>query len=222
MSESWNRWAPLTGVVFVAVLVASFLVGGSTPDAKDSAAKVISFYHSHGSRQNASAYLTALSLVPGLLFFAYLRSFLGRVSGVAWLATAAFAGAIVFAVGGALIAGVTIALADVPTRLTPAAAQALNVLSNDLIDALFLSGIALLMIANGAAVVISRPLPVWLGWAAIVVGVAALVPPVLFPAFLLMGIWLLVVSILISRRNAAAVRPAAPAPPGPEIAPAGS
>jgi len=48
MNQSrWERLAPLTGVVSVAIIVAVFAIGGSTPEPEDGAAKVQAFYDNH-------------------------------------------------------------------------------------------------------------------------------------------------------------------------------
>src|SRR5438132_14036484 len=100
MTDRWSRFAPLTGVVFVGMLVASNVLGANTPDSNAAATKVISFYHSHRTRQEVSAYLTGVSLFVGLFFYGSLRGHLRRVTAVERLASIAFAGAVLFAVGG--------------------------------------------------------------------------------------------------------------------------
>jgi hypothetical protein len=50
----WSRYSPLTGVVFVAlVLVGGPLLEGNTPGAKASGPRVITFYEAHRSRERA-------------------------------------------------------------------------------------------------------------------------------------------------------------------------
>jgi hypothetical protein len=67
-----------------------------------------------------------------LLFFALLREYLRSSRAARPFGTIALPGAVVFAVSGCIQAGLAFSLADVPTKLTPGAAQALNVLSSDL------------------------------------------------------------------------------------------
>lgn len=200
MSDRWGRFVPLTGIVFVALLVATNVLVGSAPESSDSAAKVIAFYQSHQSKVEVSSFLTGLSLFFGLFFYASLRDYLGRVRGSERLAATAFGGAVLFAVGGGLAAGLQFALADVPSKLSPAAAQTLNVLENDLSVFALTAGIAVLLMAAGIAIVRTRALPVWLGWIAIVFAVVALTP-VGFFAFFAAGIWTLIASVLIYTRQ---------------------
>lgn len=213
---NWKRLAPLTGVVFAALLVASFIVSGNTPDSDASAQEVASFYSSHETSQAISALLGGLAVIFFLFFLGILRGELRRrEEGPGVLSATAFAGGILLAVGGASFAGITIALADNPDKIDPSASQALSVLSNDFFVPLG-AGTVVFLIASGIAMVRGTAFPTWLGWAAIVIGVLWITP-----AFFVAGpgalLWVLVVSILLSQRAA----PAATAPPPPPTAPPG-
>src|SRR6266567_1554780 len=131
--SKWAKWAPLCGVAFVGLLVTGFAVSGNSPDVKDSGAKVISFYVAHKGEQQAAGFLSMYAVVFFLFFAATFRAYLRRMrpeSGP--LAALSFGGGLLLAVGGGLLSSTQIALADVPSHLSPAAAQALNVLSSDL------------------------------------------------------------------------------------------
>lgn len=210
----WSRWAPLCGVVFVGLLVVSFALSGSTPGVKDSGAKVVSYYSAHRGNQQASGFLAMYAVVFFLFFAGCLRGYLRRARPEAGtLAAVSLAGAVLLAVGGSIFASLAVALSDAPSTLSSGAAQALNVLSNDLFMPL-IAGTSVFMIANGLAILRYRQLPVWLGWLALLIGVVA-VTPVGFFAFLGTMAWVLIVSILIFVREA---RPPAPRPD--EAAPA--
>ncbi|WP_406391913.1 hypothetical protein OG806_12360 [Streptomyces sp. NBC_00882] len=60
----------------------------------------------------------------------------------------------------------------------------------------------LMLLATGLATVRApdSPLPRWLAWAAVVVGVLVFIPWVGFFAFILAGVWVAVVSVLMARR----------------------
>jgi hypothetical protein len=62
-------------------------------------------------------------------------------------------------------------------------------------------GIAILLLAAGIATVRRPALPRWLGWAAIVIGILSLAGPIGFIGALLAIIWLLVVAIIIFRKD---------------------
>jgi hypothetical protein len=197
--DRWSRLAPLNGVIFVALLVASFAIGGSSPGVEDPGSKVIAFFKEHQNAQRASALFGALAVVFFLFFAGVVRAHLRRSDRVASLAATGFGGAILIAVGGASFSAFGFALADAPDKLSPAAAQAINLLSNDFFFP-FAAGIAVFMIANGLAVARSALLPRWLGWVALLIGVLA-VTPIGFVAFFALMAWVLVVAILLFVRS---------------------
>jgi hypothetical protein len=116
-------------------------------------------------------------------------------------ATAAgFAGAVTLAVGLAALAASTFALADAPTAISPAAMQALNVVSNDFFVPLEVGAVACLA-GYGVAIVWTRALPPWLGWVAIVLAIASAIPPLFFFAGTVLLVWLVIVSVLMCVRE---------------------
>ena len=108
----WERLAPLTGVVAVAIIIAVFSIGGSTPDEHDSASKVWAYYSRHHDKQITLAFILAIAL-PFLVFFAStLRHELRRAGGTGQLSTAAFGGGVLAAAGFGLLSTVHIALSS--------------------------------------------------------------------------------------------------------------
>jgi hypothetical protein len=201
MSNRWNRLGALAGVPFVGLVLAVTFLTGSTPNSKASGAKVIAFYHTHHTREAVAAYLFALSVVVGMFFYGALRGHLRQHPAAANLASTGFGGAVLFAAGAALSAGTAATLVDVPTRLSPSAAQALNVVGSDLTYYLFGTGLVVVMLASGIAIVRSGLLPRWLGWAAIVIAVAAVSAVLFWAAFLATGLWTLITSVTMYRRG---------------------
>jgi hypothetical protein len=199
---SWRWLVPLLGVIFVVLLVVSFTLSGSSPNSSDSGVAVIKYFHDHRARQLASALLVIISIPAGLFFFGLLREYLRRARAARPFAAIAFAGAVLFAAGGCASAGAQFALADVPAQLSPSAAQALNVLSNNLGFPLIVAGISAMQLGYGAAMLRSRLLPTWLGWLSLVIGVVALAGPIGFFAFLATGLWVLITSAILYRRLA--------------------
>jgi hypothetical protein len=128
-----------------------------------------------------------------------------RLAGSA-LPALSFGGAVLVAVGGTIFASLTIALTDVPHKLTVAAAQALNVLSNDFFVPL-IAGTCVFMIANGLATLRGRTLPAWLGWIAIPIAVISVTPIGFFGVLATMA-WSLVVSVLLYLHGTAAAKTA--------------
>jgi hypothetical protein len=202
MGGKWTRVGSLSGIAFVALVVASNVAAGGTPDPSASPTKVIGFYTAHQTGQQVSAILTAAAVVVGLYFFWSLRDFLHRVGQREQFATLGFVGAVVFGVGGCINAGLQWSLAAVPTHLTPGAAQALNVLfKDDLATGLYNAGLAALMLFYGVAMLRSKGMPAWLGWVSIVLGLAALAGPIVFLVFVATAPWAIAVSILLYRRD---------------------
>jgi hypothetical protein len=199
MYESrWERLAPLTGIVFVAIVVAVFAIGGSTPEEHDSAAKVQAYYAAHHDKHTALAFVMAIGVAFLVFFASTLRHDLRRLGGTGQLSDAAFGGGVLAAAGFAILATVHVALANAGESVTTlGTTQTLNVLdNNDFIPAA--AGLAVLVFAAGAAAVRHGGLPKWLGWLGIVIGVVAFTPAG-FIAFLAAGIWILIVSVLLTQ-----------------------
>jgi hypothetical protein len=195
--STWERLAPLTGLVFVAIVVAVFATGGSTPGDHDTAREVQDFYGQHHDKHMLLAFIMAIS-IPFLLFFvSILRYELRRAGGTGQLANAAFAGGVLAAAGFGILAFVHLALADAGDSVkTIGTTQALNVLDNN--DFLpMAAGMGVLVLASGLSTVRHGGLPKWLGWVGVVIGVAAFTPAGFF-AFLLSGIWVAIASILLT------------------------
>ena len=199
MSGRLRRLAPLTGVLFaVLVVVGVFTSSSETPEANSSSAKVIAYYGTHGSEVETSAILFALAFLVIVLFAGVLRSYLRRTPAVE---------------AGALISsGVEYGLAHNLSHLSPATAQTMNLLSQELFLPI-IGGAFLFAICSGLAILRGAALPKWLGWVAIVLGIAALIPPASFPALIGFVIWSIIVSILMYlRTDAVAPAPSTDAP----------
>jgi hypothetical protein len=197
-----RRWLALCGIVGPVLIVLAFTaVGGSTPDDKASAAKVVSFYRDHKNASMFAALLVAIGAVLLVLFGTRLREALrGDGLGGGLLPLAAFGGMLILAVGLLLMAVVHFALAQAADHRFATPAQTLNVLDNN--DFFILvGGMALTMLAAGIATVRQAVLPRWLGWGAIVIGILCLAGPAGFVGVLLGVVWIVVVAILLLMRR---------------------
>jgi len=194
-----DRLAPLTGVVFAVLAVAAFGTASGAPSETASGTRVIAFYEAHGSSAKTSDYLWMFSLAFFLLFAGSLRGYLRRTPSAATLSSVVLAGAAVLTAGGCVYFGFDFALASVPSHLAPAAAQALNVLALKLFLPVSAGGLVF-GIASGIAILRGAQLPNWLGWAAIVIGIATATPAGLIGlvAFIF---WTATVSILLWKRS---------------------
>jgi hypothetical protein len=198
MSDSLRRLAPLTGVVFAALLVVTF-ASPSSPSVHDTGQQVIAHYQDHHSAHELGDLCGALGVVFFLFFISSLRSYFSRFEGGNGLATAAFAGGILIGVGGAVFSSLDFALADGRNDITPAGAVALNVLNNGFFFP-FEIGLVVFSLCIGLTILATAALPKWLGWVMIVLGVVAVTPVGFFGFFAVLP-WSVIVAILIYRRT---------------------
>ena len=205
MPQSLRRLAPLSGIVFAALLVVTFS-SPSTPGVHDTGVQVINHYNAHHSAHLIGDLAGGVGVVFFLFFISSLRSYFADKEGADGLSRAAFAGGILIAVGGAVFTSLDVALVDARHDITPQAAQALNVLSNDFFFP-FEIGLVVFALCIGLAIIASGALPKWLGWIMVVIGIVAFTPVGFFGFFVVL-IWSVIVAILIYRR----IGPAAAAP----------
>jgi hypothetical protein len=203
------RFAPLTGVVFVVLLVIGFIpVGGDTPSLDDSASKITSFYADHQGKEIAAVIIVSLAALFLALFAVALRDYLrgGDQTSDFWPTVALVGGAV--GVAGLLVAvGTHLALVDGgDKKIDPAAMVAINAIDNDNFFAFSLPIGIMLLGAAGATLTGGADLPKWLAWVAVVLFVVFFTPAG-FASFALSGIWIIIASIVMYRR-AGAARPA--------------
>jgi hypothetical protein len=210
MGRHLRRLAPVSGLVFLALLIVSFAISGNTPDTDARGSDVVAYFQAHRNAQLAAAIVLAYAIVFGLIWATTLRGYLRSRGGHDSFIAFGYAGYILFAAGVGALAGLTLALADTPGKLDPSAAQALNVLNNDTFF-VFLAGLGAFMMGNGLAVALSGALPRWIGWVGFLIGVLAVTPIGWFAIFGMLW-WTLVVSILIWLRDWRGVHDAAAGP----------
>lgn len=196
-----GRLVPLSGLV-VMVLGLALVPLPSSPDSAASAAKVVSFFSDHQKSQQALAFIVWYAMLLTVIFAASLRAHLRRSGASEGLVALGFLGSGVLAAAFSVAAGTVYAAADVPTTISPAAEQALNVLQDDVFPAVFV-GVALLMLGYGLAIARAEAklLPVWLGWLALIVALVAVIPPVSFVSLFGFLIWMLLASVLLFLRQ---------------------
>jgi hypothetical protein len=197
-------WA-LSGVAFVIIALGGVVVfGGDTPDTNASAAKVVSYYSEHTTRQSIAAFVLAASVPFLVLFGIYLASFSGRGNdareAILWRRLL-IAGTVIEAAMLLATALIHFALTDaVDQGVTGDAARALNMLDSDSWIA-WNSAFGVMMLGAGATVFTSA-LRRWMGWLAIALGVLLFIPFADFFALLVTLIWIIVASILLYRQGA--------------------
>lgn len=203
----------LSGLAFVAlVLVAVVGLGGSTPGTDASAAKLASFYSDHDVRQGIGSFVLALAGLFVVLFGVGLATSHARREGgglTSW-AYVLLAGTGLVAAGVLLTAFVHFALVNGgDENISPVALQALNSLDGNT-WMMFNPALGVMML-GAAGVVLAGESRRWLGWAALVFGVALFIPFADFFALLASLLWIAVAGIVLARSEA---KPAYIAAPG--------
>jgi hypothetical protein len=203
------RLIPLSGVAAVVLISAGFIAAGSTPSDDAPMSEIVAFYTAHDGAQVASGVLLGLGALFFLLFCAALMNALWE-SGAArlWLVPC-FGGGLLFVVGITIAAGLAVFIGNLADALDPAALQALHE-ANLLVVFPWTVGASAFLLGASAAVLRSDPLPPWLGWMALVLGVVAAIPSHVLGGALYhigvvsiagLGIWTVIVSVLLARRR---------------------
>jgi hypothetical protein len=215
VSGSWARYAPLAGLVFVVLVIVSIIVGGfDSVDTNDSTAKVVDFWKDNDSQQAISALIGALALVPFLWFLGVLRSVLRVAEGGAGrLSATAFAGGIVLVAFAAANNAIQFAAAESVGDVPPLVTQTLSTLYNDFFVG-FPVGVGTLFLATALVILRTRVLAAWLGWTALIIGIASFAGPAGFGAFIVSLVWTAIVSVVLYQQQPPTVPAPATATPG--------
>ena len=205
--QRWQRLAPLSGLVFVALIIIGFVIGGSSPDTNDSNAKITAYLAKDSNQtKNIVAWLLLMvAMVFLVIFYSALRSRLASAEG----GVARF-GTVAFGAGMAnmtfLILAISIFIAPVITAqdadkftLDPGIYR----LTQDLGYMVWVaSSVVGALVAWASAAVFLRTglLPKWFARASVAAGVISLFGMFFFPIFVY-WLWILVTSILLFRRG---------------------
>ena len=205
MKKAWL--VPLTGIVFIVLLVIGFIVTGEPPNADDGADKVVAFYVDDKDSIEAGVFLLAL----GTVFFIFFANYLRTVFRASATSATILVGAAIFAVGGAIDGTILIALAEAGDDIDPTAAQSLQALwDNDFLPMAI--GIAVFLVSIGSSILSTGVFPRWLGWLVLVAALIS-VTPLGFFAFPLSGLLVIVLSVWLTMRARRATPPPAGAVP---------
>lgn len=209
-----KEWlAPLTGILFVAVAIASFAIGGEPKEADEGAQAVADFYVDNKDSIQFGAALETLAAALLVFFGAYLWKVLSRAedneahSG----SLLVFGGALVLATGIAIDATLFFAAAEAADsdQVDPQVVQTIQAIwENDFFPLalgtfIFLGGLGTSIIRWGA-------LPKWIGWVALVLAVLGLTPLGFF-SFIGTALLIVIISVILIMRARSAATPAAPA-----------
>lgn len=193
-------WAPLTGVAFIVVVIIAVVIsGGDPPSADEPVQEIIDHYVDNKDAIEIGAFVGTAATILLVFFGAYLRTVLGAAEGAGGMLSALpLVGTAIVAVGLAIDSTISIALAEAVEDIEPSAVQALQALwDNDFVPLAL--GALIFLFSTGLSIVRYGALPKWLGWVALVLAVIGLTP-IGFAAFLGTGIWILVVSVMLTMR----------------------
>jgi hypothetical protein len=198
-----TRWLPLSGLVSVTLIIISVVgLGGSTPDEGASAAKVQSFYGDGPARQYVATFLLAAA-APFVVAFAV------RLAATSWPTDHRRPiWELILVGGGVLFAGAILGTAFVHFALTAAgdkgvsgdAIRILNILDADS-WVLFNPALGVMMLGAAGVLLTHVTTTRWMGWAALILGIALFVPFADFFALLLSGVWIVVESVMLYRQS---------------------
>jgi hypothetical protein len=213
----WERWSALGGVLFVVLILGSGFLPGSPAKTSDSPQKIAKFIGDHHDAIRWAGYVGVLAVVALFWFLGGVWRFLRRAEGgVPRLAVTAVGGA-VFAAATSAIAGIVLgAIGILGVRGSGGAitTKFFYVLSFN-IGAATSVGAAVFVGAFSAVIIRSAVLPKALGWigaliAVVLLGAGAAVAStrdaifnLSFGGFLAFALWILVVSIMMFRADSA-------------------
>ena len=196
-----SKWAPLSGIAFLVLVIAGGLYGGMPPSEKglESAEELAAAYVTQGDRLMVATFVMGVGLVFLIYFGSVLKTALDAGSAAtSCLSRAAFAGVIVFVAGAATDFTLVVAMVEAAKdKVDPVAIQALSIyFQNDWVP--FAIGILALMSASAISILKYGGLPKWLGWLAALIAVVGLIPPIGFFALPGAGLWILLASIMLT------------------------
>ena len=196
-----SRWAPLSGVLFAAILVPAVLLTSGIPQAQD-AAKVQAWAVKHTGLFNASFLANSIGVIVGLCFLIWLHSILSRDEG-GWAGNLFLVGVAIFAVSGTVAAGLDAILGTDAKHLSTDSVQLMASFMQNFNYPFLVAGLAVMYLGAGLLIRRTGLLPSWLAWVSFVF--AALATTVYLGFIPLLGtvLWLIAVSVILAARRPA-------------------
>ena len=215
--KGMERFAPLSGLVFLVLAIASFVIGGDPPGTDDSTAEIVEYWDDKEGAQFASAILGVWAAAALVWFAASVREAVAKAEGrTGRLAAISFAGAVITAAGVAVGAAFQFTAADVHDDVPPEVLHTISTIYSDFFFP-FALGNFLFLVAAGIAAVRHGAFDKRLAWIAIVIGVLSITPAGFF-AFLAWIPWVGITAIVLYRQKDPVGSGAAPPPTsGPSI-----
>jgi len=170
---NWERWARATGIGFVVMFIAAFIVYGNPPKVNDSAQQIASFFDGHRGRVLTGDILFGVAFILLLVFIAAIASTLRESGRGGWGAVTIAAGATFIAlqaVTGAIAGGLALNIAH------PGDAGVISALNTLLTTGDVVSRYPLAAFILAASIGLSRAriVPAWYGSLGFLAGLIAL------------------------------------------------
>jgi hypothetical protein len=206
-TSTWDRRAPLTGLVFAVLAVVGNTLQGSTPTLHGETEAVAQFYADKGTTIAVGMMLSLVSVFFLAWFLGSLRRHLAASEGATgWLTSVASSGGVatvsLLAAGFALNSAGALRAREVGISGDVAAvfydgSLALTGLAASLTMAVLLAATAAITLQFGA-------LPRWFGWTSAVLALLGIVTPVSFVLSLAFPVWVAVAAVLLMGARARA------------------
>lgn len=212
--RSWERYAPLTGVVAVILWVVGVFISesGSARPEDERAENILAWYADNENTIVAGE----LTFVLGVLFFIWFvgslrAAFFAGEGGVGRVSSIAFGSGLLVALALIIQAAALIqpTFAD-EGELSGEAAQAMSVLSDAMFGAVEVT-LVVMLVAAALVILRTRVLPTLLGWASLVLALILVIIPIGWIGVIFgFPLWVLVTSVLLYMRPAGEPTPAPP------------
>jgi hypothetical protein len=221
----WERFAPLTGIVAVVLIVVAFIIIeeiGDTPDDDATSQQYLTYFREEDGSIWAGAWIFLLGMAFFLWFLGTLRATLYRAeAGVGRLTSIAYGGAVAAAVllSASIATQVSGAIAaDEGENLSPQTAETLWWAG----DGFFVAAtffLAAFFAASAILALRTRVFPVWFGVVTAIFAVASAVPFISWAVVIFaLPLWIIFVATwLVVRRPVAGQASVGPTPAGPGV-----
>jgi hypothetical protein len=208
-STGSERFAPLAGVLFLALVIVIFALSGDSPDPDASTAETVAYWTDSSDKEITAGVLGGLAGVVLIWFGASLRdAVVDAEGGTGRLGRLAFAGTVVAGVGLMINGTIEFAAAESAGDVPGGVTHALSALFSGFFLPLT-AGFALTLFALGLAALRTPLLPAWSGWVQIVAGILLFTPIAFFP-LIAMVLWIAALGVILFQRGVGSSR-AAPA-----------
>jgi hypothetical protein len=197
--ERWQRWSPLSGVVFVVLFVLAVVVLGNTGDTPQ---EVLDYYTDNEGQVFTGFFILVASALAFLWFVATVRRVLASAEDEPRPLTALGFGAGV-ATSALIVAASAVFVAPVDVaqnggQLDAGAADVLDTVAYFLVTGGVMVA-SLLVVATSLVALRAAVVPRWLAWAGFIVAPISFFAPVFFPVLVFLA-WVLAVSVALLMR----------------------